>query len=109
MTHNFTPWLVCLGYRKEHQRDFFIDVFCRLHKLSFTLTNPDAIDGGYRLEFRKGDAHVVADRWMSFPVLGETPGIAIHQDCEEWDCVFSARTPIDIVTKALNELAADEN
>jgi hypothetical protein len=45
---------------------------------------------------------------MSFPVLGETPGIALHEDCEDWDCVFSARTPIDIVTKALNELAADE-
>lgn len=108
MNNDFTPWLECLDIRRQRYRDFFTDVFARLDRLGFTLTNPDAIDGGYRLEFRKGDAHVVADRWMSLPVLGETPGIALHQDCEEWDCVFSARTPIDIVTKALNELAVDE-
>jgi len=107
--NNPSPWIEHIDSRSKTRRDFFRTVFSKLETLGFTLTNPDAIEGGYRLEFRKGDKHVVADRWMSFPVLGETPGIAIHEDAEEWDCVFSARTPIDIVTKALNELASNED
>ena len=109
MTHNFNPWFDSLGERARRIREFYFNVFTKLNELGFQLENPNAIEGGYRLEFRQGDKHVVADRWMSFPVLGETPGLALHDDMEEWDCTFSARSPINLVLKSLEYLAADEN
>lgn len=107
--NELTPWLDSLGARNRCRREFFRSVFSKLETLGFTFENPDAIEGGYRLEFRKGYKHVVADRYCSFPVMGETPGIALHDDAEDWDCTFSALAPLSMVLKSLEYLAADEN
>jgi hypothetical protein len=45
---------------------------------------------------------------MAFPVMGETPGVALHEDGEEWDCTFTARTPVNIVISAIDTLNPDE-
>ena len=107
--NNFTPWLTAISPLTCYRIEFFTAVFRKLHNLGFTLQNPDAIEGGYRLEFRKGYKHVVADRYCSFPVAGETPGLALHDDAEDWDCTFSALAPLSMVLKSLEYLAADEN
>ena len=107
--NNFTPWLDALGARNRGRREFFGTVFGKLERLNFTLQNPNAIEGGYRLEFHKGDKYVVADRYCSFPVMGETPGIALYDDAEDWDCTFSALAPLSMVLKSLEYLAEDEN
>lgn len=103
MKHDFAPWLDCL---QPSHRMTFEEVFANLR--DFTLRNPDAIDGGYRLEFRLNDAHVVVDRWMAFPVMGETPGVALHHDALGWDCTFSACTPVSVIIRAIIELSAHE-
>ena len=106
---NHHPWIEHIPSRAKRLREFFNAIFAKLEFEGFTLQNPDAIDGGYRLEFRKGDKHVVADRYCSFPVMGETPGIALHDDAEDWDCTFSAIAPLSMVLKSLEYLAEDEN
>jgi hypothetical protein len=105
---NLQPWIDCFPSRDVRRRAFFTHVFNRLDELGFKLQNENAIEGGYRLEFRKGNCHVVADRHMQFPVMGETPGVALHEDGEEWDCTFTARVPVNVVLSAINELNPDE-
>ena len=107
--NNPFPWIEHIDSRSKSRREFFCSVFFKLGSLGFKLQNPDAIEGGYRLEFRKGDKHVVADRWMSFPVMGETPGLALHEDAEDWDCTFSALAPLSMVLKSLEYLAEDDS
>jgi hypothetical protein len=104
---NLQPWIASLPSRDVRRRAFFTHVFNRLDELGFKLENEDAIDGGYRLEFRKGNSHVVADRYMHFPVMGETPGVALHEDGEEWDCTFTARVPVNVVISAIDTLNPD--
>lgn len=110
MNNDFTPWLDALGSTRfePRRREFFTKVFALLSSHGFTLDNPDAIDGGYRLEFHLGDCWVIADRYSSFPVAGETPGIQLYNEVESWEASFSAYTPMHIVIEAINELAQDE-
>lgn len=112
MNHNFTDWLAALGGRSRHsQRNatFFATIFSELAELGFELENPNAIEGGYRLEFKKGDCWVIADRYCSFPVAGESPGIQLYNENEAWEIMFEAYSPIKLVKAALYELAKDEN
>lgn len=109
---NFTPWLQCLRSDQPKARAVFPVVFAKLESLGFTLSNPDAIDGGYRLEFRGGsgnDAYVIIDRYMVFPAQGERPGISIYCDSREFEGTFSYKMPLDIITKALAILSANED
>jgi hypothetical protein len=109
MSHDLTPWLDAVreGPRK---RAFFVSVFRKLEDLGFILRNPDAIDGGYRLEFRNDDnlTWVIADRHMSWPVAGEDPGIQLYSENEAWEASFRARTPTQLVLDALEYLTANE-
>lgn len=109
MKHDFTPWLDAIreGPRK---RAFFVAIFRKLEDLGFYLENPDAIDGGYRLEFRKGEdlTWVICDRHMSFPVAGEDPGIQLYSETESWEASFRTYTPTQLVLDALEYLAGHE-
>ena len=108
MNNDFTPWLDALGTREKRRREFFTKVFAVISSHGFTLENPNAIDGGYRLSFKRGDCWVVADRYSSFPVAGETPGIHLYDETNSWEASFTAYTPMHIVIEAINALAADE-
>lgn len=110
MNNDFTPWLDAIGSTRfeKRRREFFTKVFALLSSHGFALENPDAIDGGYRLEFQFGDCWVIADRYSSFPVAGEIPGIHLYDETNSWEASFTAYTPIHIVIEALNALAADE-
>ena len=110
MNNDFTPWLDAIGSTRfeKRRREFFTKVFALLSSHGFALENPDAIDGGYRLEFQFGDCWVIADRYSSFPVAGETPGIHLYDETNSWEASFTAYTPMHIVIEALNALAADE-
>lgn len=108
MNNDFTPWLDALGAREKHRREFFTKVFAAIASHGFTLENPNAIDGGYRLSFRLRDCWIIADRYSSFPVAGETPGIHLYDEVNSWEASFTSYTPIHIVIEALNALAADE-
>lgn len=107
--NDITPWLdaVCEGPRK---RAFFVSVFRKLEDLGFILKNPDAIHGGYRLEFRRGEdlTWVICDRYMSFPVAGEEPGIQLYSENEAWEASFRATTPVQLAIDALEYLAGHE-
>jgi len=106
--NDLTPWLRCLRIDQRSAAAAFPVILTELESLGFTLQNPDAIDGGYRLEFRKGDKWAIIDRYMIFPTQGEAPGIALYCDFREFECTLSTRTPLDIITKALTILASDE-
>ena len=108
MNNDFTPWLDSLGSREKRRREFFAKVFALISSRGFTLENPDAIDGGYRLSFRLRDCWIIADRYSSFPVAGETPGIHLYDEVNSWEASFTSYTPIHIVIESINALAADE-
>jgi len=108
MNNDFTPWLDALGTREKHRREFFTKVFAVIASHGFTLENPNAIEGGYRLSFKRGDCWIIADRYSSFPVAGETPGIHLYDETNSWEASFTAYTPMHIVIEAINALAADE-
>lgn len=109
MSHDLTPWLDAIN-EGPRKRAFFVSVFRKLEDLGFILKNPDAIDGGYRLEFRNDDnlTWVIADRHMSWPVAGEDPGIQLYSENEAWEASFRARTPTQLVLDALEYLTANE-
>jgi hypothetical protein len=102
------PWINTLGSREKRRRDFFTYVFSELVKTGFVLENPDAIEGGYRLSFLRGNSWVIADRYASYPVAGETAGVSLYNESEEWECSFSARSPVGLVIEAIEHLTADE-
>lgn len=109
MKHDFTPWIDAIGVKCAFKkREFFRIIFANLTELGFHLANPDAIAGGYRLEFQRGNCWVIADRYMSFPVAGETPGIQLYDESESWEASFHSYTPVSIVTQALNALSTNE-
>lgn len=103
----FAPWAEHIS--SHYEQRWAISIFAKLSMRGFVCQNPDAIDGGYRLEFRKGDRFVIVDRWIAFPTQGEQPGLILWNDSDEYDCTFSIRTPLDIITKALAILASDED
>ncbi|CAB4155421.1 hypothetical protein UFOVP673_2 [uncultured Caudovirales phage] len=109
MNHDLTPWLDAIN-EGPRKRAFFVTIFRKLEDLGFILKNPDAIDGGYRLEFRNDDnlTWVIADRHMSWPVAGEDPGIQLYSENEAWEASFRARTPTQLVLDALEYLTANE-
>jgi hypothetical protein len=109
MSHDLTPWLDAIN-EGPRKRAFFVTIFRKLEDLGFILKNPDAIDGGYRLEFRNDDnlTWVIADRHMSWPVAGEDPGIQLYSENEAWEASFRARTPTQLVLDALEYLTANE-
>lgn len=108
---NYLPWIESLSGCKQANAtavNSFVAIFNKLDSLGFTLKNPDAIDGGYRLEFKKGDAFVIVDRHLVFPVQGECPGIALYCDSREFECVLSIRTPLELILKSIAALAHNE-
>jgi len=107
--NDLTPWLDSIN-EGPRKRAFFAAVFSKLEELGFILNNPDAIDGGYRLEFfNEGNlTWVVADRYTSFPVAGEDPGIQLYSENEAWEASFRARTPVQLALDALEYLTANE-
>jgi hypothetical protein len=107
--NDLTPWLDSIN-EGPRKRAFFDGVFSKLEDLGFILKNPDAIDGGYRLEFRSYSSFtwVIADRHMSWPVAGEDPGIQLYSENEAWEASFRARTPIQLALDALEYLTANE-
>lgn len=107
--NDLTPWLDSIN-EGPRKRAFFVAVFSKLEELGFILNNPDAIDGGYRLEFCNEDnlTWVVADRYTSFPVAGEDPGIQLYSENEAWEASFRARTPIQLALDAIEYLAPNE-
>lgn len=115
MKHDFTPWLdsLTLGrLTREITRERFVRIFKCLHEFGFELLNPSAIEGGYRLEFRfNKESWVIVDRYTNFPVGGERPGIALYNDSDEHEMLFSisSSTPMDLVCKAIAILTADED
>jgi hypothetical protein len=72
------------------------------------LENTDGIEGGYRLSFLRGNSWVIADRYMSFAVAGETSGISLYNEVDEWEAKFSARAPVNLVLSAIDNLNPDE-
>jgi hypothetical protein len=102
------PWIECLPSRDVRRRAFFTHIFNRLNELGFVLENQDGIEGGYRLSFLRGNSWVIADRYMSFAVAGETSGISLYNEVEEWEAKFSARVPVNVVISAINTLNPDE-
>jgi len=109
MNNDFTPWIEALGKREYTRAKFFKAVFAKLEELGFTLQNQDAIDGGYRLEFQLGDKWVIADRYSSFPVAGETPGIHLYDETNSWEASFTAYAPLLLVMTALDFLNTQDN
>jgi len=109
MSHDLTPWLDAIN-EGPRKRAFFATIFRKLEDLGFILKNPDAIDGGYRLEFRNDDnlTWVIADRHMSWPVAGEDPGIQLYSENEAWEASFRARVPVQLALDALEYLTANE-
>lgn len=109
MSYDLTPWLDAIN-EGPRKRAFFATIFRKLEDLGFILKNPDAIDGGYRLEFCNDDnlTWVIADRYMSFPVAGEDPGIQLYSENEAWEASFRARTPVQLALDALEYLTANE-
>lgn len=109
MSYDLTPWLDAIN-EGPRKRAFFVTIFRKLEDLGFTLRNPDAIDGGYRLEFRSESSFtwVIADRHMSWPVAGEDPGIQLYSENEAWEASFRARTPVQLALDALEYLTANE-
>jgi len=107
--NDLTPWLDSIN-EGPRKRAFFAAVFSKLEDLGFTLRNPDAINGGYRLEFRSDSSFtwVIADRYMSWPVAGEDPGIQLYSENEAWEASFRARTPIQLALDAIEYLAPNE-
>jgi len=115
MNNDFTPWLDALSSQANpcRKKAFFAKVFPLIASHGFVLKNPDAIDGGYRLEFvtptnSNRVQWIIADRYSSFPVAGETPGIHLYDEAHSWEASFTAYTPMHIVIEALNALTADE-
>lgn len=109
MKHGFTEWLDAIGKTSAlKKRDFFAKVFALLSSQGFTLQNPDAIPGGYRLEFKRGNCWVIADRYSSYPVAGETPGIQLYNETESWEASFTAYTPFHLVASALETLTSEQ-
>jgi len=108
MNNDFTPWLDALGAREKHRREFFTKVFAVIASHGFTLENPNAIDGGYRLSFKRGDCWIIADRYASYPVAGETAGVSLYNESEEWECSFSARSPVGLVIEAIKHVNPDQ-
>lgn len=110
MKHDFTPWIDTIGRPRfaQRSREFFRIIFANLTELGFHLANPDALAGGYRLEFKRGSCWVIADRYMSFHVAGETPGIQLYDESESWEASFHSYTPVSIVTAAILALSTDE-
>lgn len=109
MSHDLTPWLDAIN-EGPRKRAFFAVIFSKLEDLGFILKNPDAIDGGYRLEWRNDDnlTWVIADRHMSWPVAGEDPGIQLYSENEAWEASFRARVPVQLALDALEYLTANE-
>jgi len=109
MSYDLTPWLDAIN-EGPRKRAFFVTIFRKLEDIGFTLRNPDAIDGGYRLEFRNDDnlTWVIADRHMSWPVAGEDPGIQLYSENEAWEASFRARVPVQLALDALEYLTANE-
>jgi len=106
----YLPWIESLsGCKQVNAVNSFVAIFNKLDALGFTLKNPDAIDGGYRLEFRNGDTFVIVDRYLVFPVQGERPGIALYCDSSEFECVLSIRTPLELILKSIAVLAHNED
>jgi len=108
MKHDFTEWTQSFK-RSQAKVRFFRQLFETLEKRQFTLQNPDAIPGGYRLEFVKDAAYVMVDRYTMAPVAGETEGVSLYHDTRSWEAVFSALTPFTIVSDAIEFLTADED
>jgi hypothetical protein len=106
MNNDFTPWLESVT--RERHRKFFESAFKYLSSFGFLIENPDAIEGGYRLEFRKYDRHIITDRYMSFPVQGEAPGLALYDDANDYEIKISAGTPTMMLYETLNSFAADQ-
>jgi len=105
---NLQPWLDCFATRDVRRRSFFTRVFNKLSELGYTLENQDGIEGGYRLSFQRGNAWVIADRYMSFAVAGETSGISLYNESEEWEAKFSARSPINLVLSAIDNITQED-
>lgn len=107
MTHDVTEWTATFS-RSASKVRFFTRLFAKLTELGFTLENPDAIVGGYRLEFVKGPAFVMVDRYAQLPVAGETHGVSLYHDSDSWEAVFNALTPFQIVAAALEHLIQED-
>lgn len=107
MTHDFTEWTANFS-RSASKVRFFQRLFAALEKHGFTLQNPDAIAGGYRLEFVKGPAFVMVDRYALMPVAGETEGVSLYHDSDSWEAVFNSLTPFQIVASALEFLTKED-
>lgn len=107
MTHDFTEWTASFS-RSASKVRFFQRLFAKLTELGFTLENPDAIAGGYRLEFVKGPAFVIVDRYALLPVAGETHGVSLYHDVDSWEAVFNSLTPFQIVADALQFLTKED-
>jgi len=107
MKHDFTEWTATFS-RSASKVRFFQRLFAKLTELGFTLQNPDAIAGGYRLEFVKGPAFVMVDRYTPLPVAGETEGVSIYHDSDSWEAVFNSLTPFQIIASALESLTSEE-
>lgn len=106
MKHNFSEWTASFK-RSESKVRFFQRLFSKLEASGFRLENPDAIAGGYRLEFVKDAAYVMVDRYALFPVAGETEGVSLYHDTRSWEAVFNALTPFTIVSDAIDFLVSE--
>jgi len=107
MIHDFTEWTASFS-RSASKVRFFQRLFAKLEELGFNLENPDAIAGGYRLEFVKGPAYVMVDRYALLPCAGETEGVSLYHDSRSWEAVFNSFTPFHIVADALESLTNEE-
>lgn len=99
MQETYSPWLEHLN---EYEKPFFTALFEILENRNFTLENPDALPGGYRLSFINGCRYVICDRFVHLPVRGEEPGVYLLDETNGFEMVFNFRAPFNAVIPALN-------
>ncbi len=110
MIPNLTPWTDCLREKPSSltpKTDWFNAVFKRLDECGFVLDNPQAITGGWALEWKCGDSQVIASRCIQFPD-GDMYGIHMCNDTESGQASFNCYFPLSVVYEAIRHLHADK-
>lgn len=97
---DFSPWAEHI--RGFPERRWVMSIFAKLSMRGFVCQNPDAIDGGYRLEFQREECWVIVDRYASFQVNGERLGVSVYHDSKSSEFSFNSYCPSQMFSDALD-------
>lgn len=104
MSRNLTPWIEHL--RSDKEREWFKPVLEKIQGLGFEAAfDWVAIIDGKDLVWRSGFKKIIANRFA----WEDSPGIDISDEDDSWCVMATFRTPLEIVTLALDNLAGKES